>query len=175
MAICSSGSPACCCQPAVAGGFIYADRRSELNIYLAPQVLFTHALLGPMPLLQAFPFPSTLGEVTLHQLSRACVFIYSSHGSYIPPLLWSLPPTGAFTSFPTLDCWVCAAAPAFSSCLVRDFPSLSSVLRVPHPLCYMSFLLLLLIIQFLFFSLGGGCFVQGAILIWPRIVCGSNM
>jgi hypothetical protein len=30
----------------------------------------------------------------------------------LSPLLWSFPPTAAFTSFPTLDCWVCAAAPA---------------------------------------------------------------
>jgi hypothetical protein len=36
------------------------------------------------------------------------------------------------------------------------------------------FLLLLLIIQFLFFSLGGGRSVQGAMLIWPRVVCGST-
>jgi hypothetical protein len=33
-----------------------------------------------LPLLQAFPFLSTLGEVTLHQLSQACMFIYSSCG-----------------------------------------------------------------------------------------------
>jgi hypothetical protein len=31
-------------------------------------------------LLQALPFPSTLGEVTLHLLSQAWVFIYSSRG-----------------------------------------------------------------------------------------------
>jgi hypothetical protein len=41
----------------------------------------------------------------------------------------------------------------------------SSVLRAPHPLCYVSFLLLLLIIEFLFFSLGGGRSVQGDMLI----------
>jgi hypothetical protein len=35
------GSPAHCCQPAVAGGFIYADLRSEFNTHLAPQALFT--------------------------------------------------------------------------------------------------------------------------------------
>jgi hypothetical protein len=29
------------CQLAVAGGFIYADLRSELNTHLAPQALFT--------------------------------------------------------------------------------------------------------------------------------------
>jgi hypothetical protein len=44
-------------------------------------------LLGTMPLIQAFPFPSTLGEVTLPPLSQACVFIYSSHGKWVfPPL-----------------------------------------------------------------------------------------
>jgi hypothetical protein len=64
-----------------------------------------------MPLLQAFPFP--LGEVTLHPLSQACMFIYSSHGKWVlPPLLWSFRPTAAFTTFPAPDCWVCAAAPA---------------------------------------------------------------
>jgi hypothetical protein len=37
-------------------------------------------------------------------------------------------------------------------------------------------LLLLLIIQIFFlFSLGGGRSVQGAMLIWPRIVCGSTV
>jgi hypothetical protein len=39
-----------------------------------------------MPLLQAFPFPSTLGEVTLHLLSQACMFIYSSRGKWVFPL-----------------------------------------------------------------------------------------
>jgi hypothetical protein len=41
------------------------------------------------------------------------------------------------------------------SCLLQlaceGFSLPTSVLRVPYPLCYMSFLLLLLIIQFLFF------------------------
>jgi hypothetical protein len=51
----------------------------------------------------------------------------------------------------------------------------SSALRVPCPLYYMSFLLLLLIIHFFFsFSLGGGRSVQGAMLIWPRVVCGRT-
>jgi hypothetical protein len=64
-------------------------------------------------LLQAFPLRSALAEVTLHLLSQACVFIYSSRGNWVfPPLLWSFPPTAAFTSFPTPNCWACAAAPA---------------------------------------------------------------
>jgi hypothetical protein len=74
-----------------------------------------------------------------------------------------------------------AAVPAFFIWLVylqfhEGFllpPSL--VLRVPRPLCCVSFLLFLLIIQFIFlFSLGGGWSVQGAMLIWPRVVCGST-
>jgi hypothetical protein len=129
------------------------------------------------PLLQAFPFPSTLGEVTLHLLSQACVFIYSSHGKWVfPPLLWSFPPTATVTSFPTPGCWACAAAPAFSSQLERDFPSpcfgaqgaLPSLLRVFFVIIsyYSGF--------FPLFSLGGGQSVQGAMLIWPSVVCGRT-
>jgi hypothetical protein len=46
------------------------------------------------PLLQAFPFPSTLGEVTLQLFSPASMFIYSSHGKWAFPLFCevSLPP-----------------------------------------------------------------------------------
>jgi hypothetical protein len=74
-----------------------------------PRRLCLLRVLCVMPLLQAFPFPSTLGEVTLHPLSQACVFIYSSRGKWVfPHLLWSFPPTAAFTSFPAPDCWVCA-------------------------------------------------------------------
>jgi hypothetical protein len=58
---------------------------------------------------------------------------------------------------------------------MRNCPSPPLVFRVPCPLCHVSFLLLLLIIQFFFlFSLGGGQSVQGAMLIWPRVVCGST-
>jgi hypothetical protein len=33
----------------------------------------------------------------------------------LPPLLWSFPPTTAFTSFPAPGYWACAITPAFSS------------------------------------------------------------
>jgi hypothetical protein len=97
-----------------------------------------------------------------------------------PPLLWSFPLSTAFTGFPAPGCWACATAPAFAGRLVylqfhEGFllpPYL--VLTVPCPLCYMSILLLLFIIQFFFlFSLGQS--VQGAMLIWPRVVCGTTM
>jgi hypothetical protein len=46
---------------------------------------------------------------------------------------------------------------------------------VPHPLSCMSYLFLLLITQFLFFSPGGDQSIQGAMLLWPRLVCGSTV
>jgi hypothetical protein len=159
MAICSCSSPACCCQPAVVEGFIYADLRSEPNTHLAPQALFTQSSPGHQPLLQAFPFPSTLVEVTLHSLSPAGMFIYSLCWKWaFFPLLWSFPPpTATFTSFPAPGCSACAAAPAFSSRLVYlqfceglPLPPFL-VLRAPCPLCYVSFCCYCLLFSFSFF------------------------
>jgi hypothetical protein len=201
MAICGCGLPDHGCQPAVAGGVTYADLWVSLAL-IWPHRLCLLRVLCVMPLLQAFPFPSTLGEVTLHPLSQACVFIYSSCGKWVfPPLLWSFPPTTAFTSFTTViaGCvlllllegvfvysshgrWVfsplvwgfpppplskafpllvagralllptsLARLSLFIYSSVRDSPPPSLALRVPHPLCYVSLLFLLLITQFFFF------------------------
>jgi hypothetical protein len=98
--------PACCCQPAVARGIIYTDLWGELSTHLALQALFAQISPVREPLLQAFPFPSTLGKVTMHPCCQACVFIYSSCGRWVfPHLLCSSPPTSAFTSFPAPDYW----------------------------------------------------------------------
>jgi hypothetical protein len=227
MAICGCGLSAHCCQPAVAGGFIYAALRGELSTHLALQALFTQSSPVWEPLLQAFPFPSTLVGVTLHLLSQACVFVYSSLGKWVfssllwsfpptatftsfpagdywavllllpaamfvyssrgkwlfPPLLWSFPPSATLTSFPAPGCWVHAptpagASPACPACLFTvpgriPFPQ-SLAFDAPHPLSRVSLLFLLLITQFLFFP-GGGRSVQGAMLLWPRVVCGSTV
>jgi hypothetical protein len=104
--ICGCGLPAHCCQPAVAGGITYADLRGELSTHLALQALFTQSSPVSEQLLQAFPFPSTLGEIILHLLSQACLFAYSSSRKWVfPPLLWSFPSTTTFTSFSTPDYW----------------------------------------------------------------------
>jgi hypothetical protein len=183
MAIWGCGSPARCCQPAVAGGIIYADLRSELNTPLALQVLFTQSPVRE-PLLQAFPFPSTLWEVTLHLLSQGCVFIYSSCGKWVfPPLLWSFPPSTTLTSFPVPGCKACASAPAGAS-LARPGLFIYSFRKDSHPPLFGAqgappslprvFIVLIVYYSVFLFCLDGGWSVQGAMLIWPRVVHGST-
>jgi hypothetical protein len=135
-----------------------------------------------MPLLQAFPFPSTLGEVTLRLLSQACMFVYSSHGKWVfLPLLWSFPPSATFTSFPTPACWALATVPALSSqaqlvyLLFQEdsLPPIFSAQGAPPSLLHV-FIVLIAYYSVSLFSLGGGPSVQGAMLIWPGVVCGST-
>jgi hypothetical protein len=182
MAICDCGLPALCSQPAVAGGFIYADLWGELNTHLAPLALFTQRSPVCKPLLQAFPFPNTLGEVTLHLLSKACVFIYSSRGKWaFPPLLWNFPPSTTLSSFPAHGCWAHALAPALSGQAQLVYLQFWEGFPSPHLWCsgfptlfatclYCSHCLLL---SFSFFPGWRGRSVQGAMLIWPRVVCES--
>jgi hypothetical protein len=178
--------------------------------------------------LQAFPFPSSLGEVTLHLLSLACVFVYRSHGKWVfPPLLWSFPPTAAFTRFPAPDCWAVllllpAAVFVYSShgrwvfpTLLWSFPPSTTLTSFPTPgywahtpasapeplrpgqLVYLQFwegfplplfatqcappslqhvfIVLIAYYSVSLFTPDGGRSVQGAMLFWPRVVCGSTV
>jgi hypothetical protein len=78
--------------------------------------------------------------VTLHPLSQACVFIYSSHGKWVfPALLWSFPPTTTFTSFPAPGCWVvcccsCRLACLFTAHIGGGSSPLSCGVFLPPPL-----------------------------------------
>jgi hypothetical protein len=167
--ICGCGFCACCCQPAVAGGVIYADLRGELSTHLALQALFTQSSPVGELLLQAFPFPSTLGKVTLHPLSQACVFIYSSRAKWVSPLSYGvfLPPplSQAFllliagpTSLlpPSL-----ARSGLFIYSSVRDSPPAPLALRVPHPLSYCLYCSYCLLLSFSFFFPGWGSVCPG--------------
>jgi hypothetical protein len=89
------------------------------------------------PLLQAFPFPSTLGEVALHPPFPAGLFIYSSVRD-------SPPPFSAQGALPSLLRVFCCCCLIFS-------------------------------LVFSLFSLGWGQSVQRAMLICPRVVCGSTV
>jgi hypothetical protein len=128
MAICSCSLPVRCCQPAVAGGVIYADFWGELSTHLALQALFTQSF--PVSLCYKLSPFQALGKVTLHRCTQACVFIYSSCGKWVfPPLLCSFPPTATFTGFPAPDYWaVLLLLPAtmfvYSSCFPVEFSSL---------------------------------------------------
>jgi hypothetical protein len=134
----------CCCWR-----IIYADLRDELNTHLALQAFFAQSSSLYQPLLQSFPFPSTLGEVTLHLLPQACMFVYSSHGKWVfPPPLWSFPPTTTFTSFSTPDYWVVllllpATMFVYSSHgrwvfppLLWSFPPSATLIIFPAPDCW---------------------------------------
>jgi hypothetical protein len=132
------------------------------------------------PLLWSFPPTSTFtsfpapGYWAMLLLLPAAMFVYSSHGK------WVFPPSATLTSFPTPGCPVPArGSPARPACLFTvlgriPFPH-SLALSAPHPLSLVSYLFLLLITQFLFFPWGGGQSVQGAMLLWPRLVCGSTV
>jgi hypothetical protein len=147
--ICGCGLPSHYCQPAVAGGIIYADLRGELNAHLALQALFTQSSPVCETLLQAFSFPRALGKVTLHLLYQACMFVYSSRAKWVfSPLLWSFPPTTTFTSFPAPDYWAVllllpAAMFVYSSCgrwvfppLLWSFPPSITLTSFPAPGCW---------------------------------------
>jgi hypothetical protein len=136
------------------------------------------------PLLQAFPFPSTLGEVILHLLSLACVFVYSSCGKWVfPPLLWSFPPSATLTSFPAPGCWARAPAPAGASPASpglfiyssgKDSLPLICAAQCAPPSFPCVFIILITYYSVSLFSLGGGRSAQEAMLLWSRVVCGST-
>jgi hypothetical protein len=125
------------------------------------------------------PFLAHWGGGTTTTFSGRLIFLQLTWEVGLPPLLWSVPPTAAFTSFPASACWAGAVTPAFSGWLVylqfhRGLPLPTSLaLRAPCPLCYMFFCYCLLF-SFSFFPVWGSVY-PGAMLIWPRIVCGSNM
>jgi hypothetical protein len=103
------------------------------------------------PLLQAFPFPSTLGKVTLHQLSQACVFMYSSHGKWVSPLSCGVffppPLLQAFLLLIARNVPLLLSSPAglfiYSSCgkwvfppLLWSFPPTATFTSFPTPGCW---------------------------------------
>jgi hypothetical protein len=104
-----------------------------------------------------------------------------------PSLQWRFPTRqSSYKPSPLQGFWVGATAPAFSGWLIYSSPeglSLLSSLELRAPALFAtSFFFFFLfscffIIQFfflLFFPLGEGQSVQGAMLIWPRVVCGST-
>jgi hypothetical protein len=115
MAIWACGLPARCCQPAVAGGVIYAYLRSEIKTVLVHRLCLLRVLCANS-WYKLSPFQAQWGRWHCTHFLRPMCFIYSSRGKCVfHPLLRNFPPTAAFTSFPAPGCWVCAPAPAGAS------------------------------------------------------------
>jgi hypothetical protein len=131
---------------------------------------FPHSLVERAtlyPLVQAFPSPSTLGEVVPHPPSLDGLFIYISlKGVPLPPTLVVLstqqPLLQAFPS-PRFLGGCCPSCLLWPACLftvrVGSAPPHSLELRVPCPLCYVSFFFQLLAYYsvWVFFSFFPGC------------------
>jgi hypothetical protein len=142
------------------------------------------------PLLWSFPPTTTFTSFPTPDywavllLLPAAVFVYSSRGKWVfPSLLWSFPLSATLTSFPAPHCWALpcshrslsgppglfvyssgkdSLSPIFSAqCAPPSFPRVFIVL-----IAYYSVSL---------FSSGGGRSVQKAMLLWPRLVCGSTV
>jgi hypothetical protein len=93
-----------------------------------------------------------------HMTATVTSFLHSKVAWQVPPLLPSLASFFIYSSH-------------------EGVPLLHSLeLRAPCPLCYMSFFFQLLVcysVCFFLLSLGRSQSVQGAMLICPRVVCGS--
>jgi hypothetical protein len=123
MSVWGCGSPACCCQPAVAGGFIYADLRNELFTHLAPRICLLRVLLGVTATVKSVPLSKHTGF-----LRSECLFTLHM-GSGSSPLS-----CGVFLSPPLLQAflllvagWVPLLLPSLARLFIysylRDFPS----------------------------------------------------
>jgi hypothetical protein len=114
------------------------------------------------------------------------MFIYSSCGRWVfPPLLWCFPPTATFTSFPAPGCCVRTSPPlppevSGLPCLFMyspwkgSLPLIVSAQGTP-PSFQRVFIALIAYYSVSLFSPSGGQSVQGAMLLWPRLVCGSTV
>jgi hypothetical protein len=132
--------------PSPAGLFIYSSRGA------CPPTLVE--LSTQPPLLQAFPSPGTMGEMALTAFSSPRVYLQFTWEVPLPHCPAELSSHGHFYKLsrskvavrgpPLLPC----PAGLFIYSSRREGPSPPSALRVPRPLCYVSFLLF---IQFFFF------------------------
>jgi hypothetical protein len=133
-------------------------------------------LLGTTATATSFPLSKhTGGGDTAPAFLGLCVYLQFTWEVGLPP---SSVEFSSHRLFYRLSCsWLlgvyCSSYLLQMACC-EGFPlPSSSVLRAPCPICYVSFLLLLL--SFFFFFPWVGVGVQGAMLIWPRVVCGSNV
>jgi hypothetical protein len=136
----------------------------------------------PPLLLQAFPL-LTAGWCCC-SCWLASLFTVHMGGGSSSPLLWGFPPSTTLPNFPIPGCWAQAPAPARaylarpSLCINSSGEDYSPLLfgaqgTPPSLLCV--FIVLIAYYSVSLFSPPGGWSVQGSMLIWPRVVCGSTI
>jgi hypothetical protein len=162
-----------CCQACV---FIY----SSCGRWVFPSLLWS---FHPTATFTSFPAPD-YWEVLL--LLPAAMFVYISRGKWVfPPFLWSFPPSATLTSFPAPGCW--EHAPLCSRQRLSGPPGLfiynPGKDSFPPIFCTQCsppsfldvFIVLIAYYSVSLFSPGGGQSVQGAMLLWSWLVCGSTV
>jgi hypothetical protein len=177
MAIWGCSSPAHCCQPAVAGGFIYADLRSELNTHLALRLCLLRVLLGASHCYKLSPFQAHWGKWHCTSFLRpACLFTVHV-GSESSPLSCGVFSHRYFYKLSyswLLDVCCCSCLLQLACC--EGFPSPPLGAQGTPPSLLHVFVVVCAYYPFFFlFSLGWGQSVQGAMPIWPRVLCGSTV
>jgi hypothetical protein len=99
---CNCGLPACCCQPAVAGGVIYADLWGELALTWTHRLCCSEfSCVGASA--TGFPLSKHWERWHCTHILRLHVYLQFMWEVGLPPLLCSSPPTTTFTSFPGPD------------------------------------------------------------------------
>jgi hypothetical protein len=171
MAICSCGLPAHCCQPAVAGDFIYADFRSELSTHLAPRLCLVRVLLYTSCCYKLSPFQAHWGQLhCTHFLRPACLFTVHMGSGPSPLSCEVFFPPPLLQAFPLLVSGCVLLLLASLACLVylqfyEWFPS-PTLLRSGCPTLFdMCLFVVITYYSVSLFSMGGGRSVQGAMLI----------
>jgi hypothetical protein len=102
--------------------------------------------------------------------------MYSSPGKWVfPPFLWSFPPTATFTTFLLLITGhVLPLLPSPAGLWGISPPHLLGTQGTPPSLLQVFFVVIAYYSGFFSFFPGWGLVCPGAMLIWPRIVCGST-
>jgi hypothetical protein len=169
MAIGGCVLPACCCQPAVAGGIIYADLSVELNTHLDPQALFTQSSVSDATA-TSFPLSKNIGGGDTAAFSVWCVYLQLKWEVGLPPSpveFSSLRHSHKFSHSWSLGVCPCSRPlqPGLA-CLFpvpRRIPLPSSLVhRVLHLFAMCTFIVLIAYYSVSLFSPGGGWSVQGA-------------
>jgi hypothetical protein len=179
MAICGCDLPAHCCQPAVAGGFIMQISGVSLTLTWPHRLCLLKVLLCVSCCYKLSPFQEHWGRWHCTRFLWP-VFIYSSRGKWVFSLS-----CGVFLPLPVLQAFpllVAEHVPPLLPSLARlvylqfceGFPSPLFDAQGAPPSLLCVFIVVIAYYSVSLFSLCGGWSVQGPMLFWPRLVCGST-